>query len=69
MAPNSVLNINTVGRQYTTRSSWSSYRRTVYTNDGPLVCRTEETNCCRDVDDPIDNEERGEWFYPDGQVS
>ena len=33
------------------------------------MCHTEIPNCCRDVDDPFENEENGEWFYPDGQVS
>ncbi len=64
---NSVIDISRVGREYRSYYSWSS--RTSYTNEGPLVCHTEIPNCCRDVDDPFENEENGEWFYPDGQVS
>ncbi|XP_064387977.1 uncharacterized protein LOC135336177 [Halichondria panicea] len=63
---NSVIDINRVGREYLSYSYYD-YGRT-YTNEGPLVCHTEIPNCCRDVDDPLENEENGEWFYPDGQV-
>ncbi len=62
---NSAIDISRVGREL---NSWW-YRYTTYTNEGPLVCHTEIPNCCRDVDDPFENEENGEWFYPDGQVS
>ncbi|XP_064390709.1 sushi, von Willebrand factor type A, EGF and pentraxin domain-containing protein 1-like [Halichondria panicea] len=63
---NSVIDISRVGREY--RPYYYYYYRTTYTNEGPLVCHTETPNCCRDVDDPFENEENGEWFYPDGQV-
>ncbi len=65
---NSVIDIGRVGRAYVSYSYWYG-SRTYYTNEGPLVCHTENPNCCRDVDDPVENEENGEWFYPDGQVS
>ncbi len=64
---NSLLDINRVGREYQQRYSWY-YGYNSYTNDGPLVCHTVEPHCCRNVDDPIENEENGEWFYPDGHV-
>ncbi len=66
---NSVIDISRVGREYRSYYYYYWNSRTAYTNEGPLVCHTEVPNCCRDVDDPFENEENGEWFYPDGQVS
>ena len=32
------------------------------------MCHTNNPTCCRASDDPVDHEETGEWYYPDGTV-
>ena len=59
---NSVINVNRIGRQYSSYYRWYGS----YTAEGPLVCQTNNPTCCRAVDDPIDHEESGDWYYPDG---
>ena len=35
---------------------------------GNLVCRTDNTSCCRNADNPAGTGGFGEWFYPGGGV-
>ena len=35
---------------------------------GNLVCRTDNTSCCRNVDNPAGTGGFGDWFYPGGDV-
>ena len=33
-----------------------------------LECHTDDTTCCRGIDNPPNGTGRGEWYYPDGTV-
>ena len=37
------------------------------TDGGALECHTDDTTCCRGIDNP-NGTGRGEWYYPDGTV-
>ena len=56
---NSVIDINLVGEGYPGFSQ---------TDGGALECHTDDTTCCRGIDNPPDGTGRGEWYYPDGTV-
>ena len=58
-ANNSVIDIRLVGEGYP--------GLTKITNGGALECHTDDTTCCRGIDNP-DGPGRGEWYYPDGTV-
>ena len=57
-ANNSVININLVGE---------GFEEPQITDGGALECHTDDTTCCRGIDNP-DGPGRGEWYYPDGTV-
>ena len=60
-ANNSVIDINLVGE---------GYPGITQTNGGALECYTDNTTCCRGIDNPDGQpgQGRGEWYYPDGTV-
>ena len=58
-ANNSVIDINLVGEGYPGLSQ--------ITDGGALECHTDDTTCCRGIDNP-DGPGRGEWYYPNGTV-
>ena len=53
-ANNSVIDIQLVGEGFLTDS-------------GALECHTDDTTCCRGIDN-LNGGGRGEWYYPDGTV-
>ena len=55
-ANNSVIDINLVGEGFEGVSN---------TFGGALECHTDDTICCREVDNP-NRENVGEWFFPNG---
>ena len=55
-ANNSVIDINLVG---------DGFEGAQITDGGALVCHTDDTTCCRGIDNP-NGTGRGEWYYPDG---
>ena len=57
-ANNSVINIHLIGEGFPPLPQ---------TDGGALECHTDDTTCCRGVDNP-DGPGRGEWYYPDGTV-
>ena len=57
-ANNSVIDINLVGE---------GYPGFPQTDGGALECHTDDTTCCRGIDNPY-GPGRGEWYYPDGTV-
>ena len=57
-ANNSVIDTNLVGE---------GFEGAQITNGGALECHTDDTTCCRGVDNP-NGPGRGEWYYPDGTV-
>ena len=57
-ANNSVIDINLVGE---------GFEAPQITDGGALECHTDDTTCCRGIDNP-DWPGRGEWYYPDGTV-
>ena len=57
-ANNSVIDINLVGE---------GFEGPQITNGGALECHTDDTTCCRGIDNP-DGPGRGEWYYPDRTV-
>ena len=59
-ANNSVININLVGEGFKGLSQ--------ITDGGALECHTDDTTCCRGIDNPPNGTGRGEWYYPDGTV-
>ena len=59
-ANNSVIDINLVGEGFEGLSQ--------ITDGGALECHTDDTTCCRGIDDPLNGTGRGEWYYPDGTV-
>ena len=59
-ANNSVININLVGEGFV---------RDHLTDGGALECHTDDTTCCRGIDDPSNvSTGTGEWYYPNGTV-
>ncbi len=56
-ANNSVININLVGE---------GFEGNQITDGGALECHTDDTTCCRGIDDPSNGTGRGEWYYPNG---
>ena len=57
-ANNSVIDINLVGE---------GFEGSQITDGGALECHTDDTTCCRGIDNP-DGPGRGEWYYPNGTV-
>ena len=57
-ANNSVIDINLVGE---------GFEGAQITDSGALECHTDDTTCCRGIDNP-NGPGRGEWYYPDGTV-
>ena len=57
-ANNSVIDINLVGE---------GFPGFPQTDGGALECHTDDTTCCRGIDNP-NGPGRGEWYYPDGTV-
>ena len=57
-ANNSVIDINLVGE---------GFDGSQITDGGALECHTDDTTCCRGIDNP-NGPGRGEWYYPDGTV-
>ena len=55
-ANNSVIDIHLVGE---------GYPGVAQTDGGALECHTDDTTCCRGIDNP-NGTRRGEWYYPDG---
>ena len=58
-ANNSVIDINLVGE---------GFEGAQITDGGALECHTDDTTCCRGIDNPPNGPGRGEWYYPDGTV-
>ena len=58
-ANNSVIDISLVGE---------GYPGVAQTDGGALECHTDDTTCCRGIDNPPNGPGRGEWYYPDGTV-
>ena len=58
-ANNSVIDINLVGE---------GFEGPQITDSGALECHTDDTTCCRGIDNPFNGTGRGEWYYPDGSV-
>ena len=57
---NSVINIHLVGEGFEGLLQ--------ITEGGALECHTDDTTCCRGIDNPPNGTGRGEWYYPDGTV-
>ena len=57
-ANNSVIDINLVGE---------GFEGAQITDGGALECHTDDTTCCREIDNP-NGPGRGEWYYPNGTV-
>ena len=55
-ANNSVIDINLVGEGFVGDQ---------ITDGGALECHTDDTTCCRGIDDP-NGTGKGEWYYPNG---
>ena len=58
-ANNSVMSIHLFGE---------GFEGDQITDGGALECHTDDTTCCRGIDDPSNGVGRGEWYYPDGTV-
>ena len=58
-ANNSIIGINLVGE---------GFEGALITDGGALECHTDDTTCCRGIDNPSNGTGRGEWYYPDGTV-
>ena len=56
---NSVIDINLVGE---------GFEGAQITDGGALECHTDDTTCCRGIDNHPNGTGRGEWYYPDGTV-
>ena len=56
-ANNSVIDIELVGE---------GFEGVQITDGGALECHTDDTTCCRGIDNPPNGTGRGEWYYPDG---
>ena len=59
-ANNSEIDINLVGEGFEGLIQ--------ITDGGALECHTDDTTCCRGIDNPPNGTGRGEWYYPDGTV-
>ena len=57
-ANNSVIDITLVGE---------GYPGITQTDSGALECHTDDTSCCRGIDNP-NGGGKGEWYYPDGTM-
>ena len=57
-ANDSVIDINLVGEGYPGYTQFDS---------GALECHTDDTTCCRGIDNP-NGTGRGDWYYPDGTM-
>ena len=57
-ANNNVIDINLVGEGFEGAQT---------TDGGALECHTDDTTCCRGIDNP-NGTGRGEWYYPNGTV-
>lgn len=49
---NSAIDINRIGE--------------FFSAEGALVCHTDDTTCCRGIDNPPNGVGQGTWYYPDG---
>ena len=58
-ANNSVIDLELVGE---------GFKGAQITDGGALECHTDDTTCCRGIDNPPNGTGRGEWYYPDGTV-
>ena len=58
-ANNSVIDINLMGE---------GFEGDQITDGGALECHTDDTTCCRGIDDPPNGVGTGEWYYPNGTV-
>ena len=58
-ANNSVIDLNLVGEVF---------EGDQITDGGALECHTDDTTCCRGIDDLPNGTGRGEWYYPNGTV-
>ena len=58
-ANNSFIDINLVGE---------GFEEPQITDGGALECHTDDTTCCRGIDNPPNGTGRGEWYYPNGTV-
>ena len=58
-ANNSDIDINLVGE---------GFEGAQITDGGALECHTDDTTCCRGIDNPPNGTGRGEWYYPNGTV-
>ena len=58
-ANNSVIDLNLVGE---------GFEGAKITDGGALECHTDDTTCCRGMDNPTNGTGRGEWYYPNGTV-
>ena len=58
-ANNSDIDINLVGEGFEGLPQ--------ITDGGALECHTDDTTCCRGIDNP-NGTGRGEWYYPDGTI-
>ena len=58
-ANNSEIDINLVGE---------GFEGDRITDGGALECHTDDTTCCRGIDNPPNGTGRGEWYLPDGTV-
>ena len=57
-ANNSLIDINLLGE---------GFEGAQITDGGALECHTDDTTCCRGIDNP-NGPGRGEWYYPNGTV-
>ena len=58
-ANNSVIDNNLVGE---------GFEEPQVTSGGALECHTDDTTCCRGIDDTSNEIGRGQWYYPNGTV-
>ena len=58
-ANNSIIDISLVGE---------GFEGPQITDGGALECHTDDTTCCRGIDNPLNGTGRGEWYYPNGSV-
>ena len=58
-ANNSIIDIELVGE---------GFEGAQITDGGALECHTDDTTCCRGIDNPQNGTGSGEWYYPDGTI-
>ena len=56
---NTAINIHLIGE---------GFEGVQITDGGALECHTDDTTCCRGIDNPPNGTGRGEWYYPNGTV-